>query len=193
LAWNQHKPTFCFLPTAAVLGATVKQLRRMQEPRESQQIVKLVVGEAFQGKWLVKNVRLVSHRWEDSATPDETGAQLAAIKAHLLDHQMYLLYSRTRCTSGWSSTMLEARRRVQGEEHPHTLGSMSGLASALSCAGRHAEAVEMHRTTLEARRRVQGEEHPDTQRSKHDLARALNRLVQHAEAAEMHLTAVYNY
>ena len=64
----------------------------MQEPRESQQIVKLVVGEAFQGKWLVKNVRLVSHRWEDSATPDETGAQLAAIKAHLLDHQMYLLY-----------------------------------------------------------------------------------------------------
>ena len=92
--WNPHTPTFCCLPSAAVLGVTVKQLRRMQEPRESQQIVKLVVGEAFQGKWSrtsgspygVKNVRLVSHRWEDSATPDETGAQLAAIQAHLRAH-----------------------------------------------------------------------------------------------------------
>ena len=26
------------------------------------------------------------HRWEDWATPDETGAQLAALKAHLLAH-----------------------------------------------------------------------------------------------------------
>ena len=64
-----HAHLYC-LPSAAVLGATVKQLRRMQELRDSQLLEKMAVdpNEAFQGKGLVKNVLLVSHRWEDLAT-----------------------------------------------------------------------------------------------------------------------------
>ena len=56
--WNPHTPTFYCLPSAAVLGATVRQLRRMQELRDSQLLEKMAVGpnEAFQGKGLVKNV-----------------------------------------------------------------------------------------------------------------------------------------
>ena len=86
--WNPHTPTFYCLPSAAVLGATVKQLRRMQELRDSQLLEKMAVdpNEAFQGKGLVQNVLFVSYRWEDLATPDETGAQLAAIQAHLRAH-----------------------------------------------------------------------------------------------------------
>ena len=88
LAWNPHKPTFYFLPRAAVLDATAKQLKRMQEMRDSKLLEKMAVdlNEAFQGKGLIENVLFVSHRWEDPATPDETGAQLAALKAHLLAH-----------------------------------------------------------------------------------------------------------
>jgi hypothetical protein len=87
-AWNSHKPTFYFSPRAAVLGATTTQLKRMQELRDSQQLVKMAVdlNEAFQGKGLIQNILFVSHRWEDAATPDETGAQLAALKAHLRAH-----------------------------------------------------------------------------------------------------------
>jgi len=88
LAWNPHKPTFYFLSRTAVLDAAAKQLRRMQELRDSQQLVKLEINlnEAFQGKGLIQNVLFISHRWEDAATPDETGAQLAALKAHLMAH-----------------------------------------------------------------------------------------------------------
>jgi hypothetical protein len=87
-AWSPHKPTFYFLSRAAVLSATATQLKRMQELRDSKLLEKMAVdlNEAFQGKGLVQNVLFVSHRWEDSATPDETGAQLAALKAHLMAH-----------------------------------------------------------------------------------------------------------
>ena len=88
MAWNPHKPAFYFLPCATVLGASAKQLGRMQELRDSQQLVKLDIdlSEAFQGKGRIQNILFVSHRWEDSVTPDETGAQLAALKAHLRAH-----------------------------------------------------------------------------------------------------------
>jgi hypothetical protein len=86
--WNPQKPAFYFLPRAAVLGARTKQLGRMQELRDSLQLVKLAIdlNEAFQGKGLIENILFVSHRWEDWATPDETGAQLAALQAHLRAH-----------------------------------------------------------------------------------------------------------
>ncbi len=71
-----------------MLSATTKQLRRMQELRDSQQLVKLGIdlNEAFHAKGLIQNVLVVSHRWEDPATPDETGAQLAALQAHMKAH-----------------------------------------------------------------------------------------------------------
>jgi len=86
--WIPHKPAFYFLPRAAVLGAGTKQLGRMQELRDSRQLVRLAIdlNEAFQGKGLIENILFVSHRWEDSMTPDETGAQLAALQAHLRAH-----------------------------------------------------------------------------------------------------------
>jgi hypothetical protein len=87
-AWDPLKPGFYFLTRAAVLDLTATQLQRMQEMRDSKLLVKVLIdlNDAFQGKGLIESVLFVSHRWEDPATPDETGAQLAAIKAHLLAH-----------------------------------------------------------------------------------------------------------
>ena len=54
-AWDPHKPAFYFVPAAVVLRASVKhrvkQLPRMQELRDSHELVKLVVDleDAFQG------------------------------------------------------------------------------------------------------------------------------------------------
>ena len=87
-AWNPLKPGFYFLTRAAVLDLTTTQLQRMQEMRDSNLLKKVLIdmNDAFQGKGLIQNVLFVSHRWENPATPDETGAQLAAIKAHLEAH-----------------------------------------------------------------------------------------------------------
>ena len=41
-------------------------------------------------------------------------------------------------------SVLEASKRVLGDEHPDTLTSMNGLASALTRAGQHAEAAAMY-------------------------------------------------
>ena len=86
--WDPHKPAFYFLPREVVLQASTKQLGRMQELRDSHELVKLVIDlkDAFQGKGLVQSILFVSHRWEDFARPDETGAQLAALQAHLRAH-----------------------------------------------------------------------------------------------------------
>ena len=87
-AWDPHKPAFYFLPAAVVKRASVKQLSRMQELRDSHELVKLDVDlkDAFQGKGLIQSILFVSHRWEDFAMPDGTGAQLAALQEHLRAH-----------------------------------------------------------------------------------------------------------
>jgi len=58
--------------------------------------------------------------------------------------------------------VLEARRRVLGEEHPGTIRAMANLAVTYWNQGRWKEAKELEVEVLEARRRVLGEEHPDT-------------------------------
>ena len=87
-AWDPLKPRFYFLTRAAVLDLSATQLQRMQEMRDSDLLVKVLIdlNDAFQGKGLIESVLFVSHRWEDPATPDETGAQLAALKKHLQAH-----------------------------------------------------------------------------------------------------------
>ena len=58
--------------------------------------------------------------------------------------------------------VLGVQRRVLGPEHPHTLKTMSNLATSLRDQGKRAEAEPMFRELLDVRRRVLGPEHPDT-------------------------------
>ena len=87
-AWDPHKPAFYFLTREVVLQASTKQLGRMQELRDSHELLRLNIDlkDAFQGKGLIQRILFVSHRWEDFARPDETGAQLAALQEHLRAH-----------------------------------------------------------------------------------------------------------
>ena len=56
---------------------------------------------------------------------------------------------------------LARRRRVQGDDHPHTLSSANNLASDLRNLGEHQAARELDADTL-TRHRVLGDDHPDT-------------------------------
>ena len=66
--------------------------------------------------------------------------------------------------------VFDVQRRVLGPEHPHTLTTMSNLATSLRDQGKHAEAEQMFRELLDVRGRVLGPEHPDTLATVSNLA-----------------------
>jgi tetratricopeptide (TPR) repeat protein len=57
---------------------------------------------------------------------------------------------------------LPLSRKVNGPEHPYTLGAMTNLAISLGAAGRLVEAIELHQKSLALMRKVNGPAHPDT-------------------------------
>ncbi|KAF1828794.1 hypothetical protein BDW02DRAFT_204722 [Decorospora gaudefroyi] len=65
---------------------------------------------------------------------------------------------------------LQTRKRVLGDEHPHTLSSIGNLASTYGNQGRWKEAEELEVQVMEARKRVLGNEHPHTLTSIDNLA-----------------------
>jgi DnaJ-domain-containing protein 1 len=69
--------------------------------------------------------------------------------------------------------VLQALRRVLGEEHPDTLTSMNNLAATLRDQGELPGARALQEQVLQARRRMLGEEHPDTLVSMNNLAETL--------------------
>jgi tetratricopeptide (TPR) repeat protein len=79
-------------------------------------------------------------------------------------------------------TVLEARRRTLGPEHPDTLESMELLAIALRHLGRAGEAESLQRQELAAKERVLGPRHPETAICRYNLACTLVALGRRDEA-----------
>ena len=69
--------------------------------------------------------------------------------------------------------MLEARARLLGKEHPHTLAAMSNLAGTLYAQRDLAGGRKLQEPVLEARARLLGKEYPDTLRAMNDLTQTL--------------------
>lgn len=76
--------------------------------------------------------------------------------------------------------------KLYGPEHPNTLSSRTGLASALSAQGKVAEAERECRAVLALQERVLGTEHPDTLASRNNLAVTLWEQGKTAEAEQEH-------
>ncbi|KAF1357717.1 kinesin light chain 3 [Lizonia empirigonia] len=81
--------------------------------------------------------------------------------------------------------VMEARKRVLGDEHPDTLSSMANLAATYRNQGRWAEAEELDVQVMEARKRVLGDEHPHTLSSMANLAATYRNQGRWAEAEEL--------
>jgi hypothetical protein len=73
---------------------------------------------------------------------------------------------------------LARRRRVLGEDHPHTLLSANNLAIALRELGEVHAARDLDQDTLARRRRVLGPDHPYTLLSASSLAADLRLLAE---------------
>jgi tetratricopeptide (TPR) repeat protein len=89
-----------------------------------------------------------------------------------------------------TETVVEARKRTLGEEHPDTLGSMHALALIYSEVGRRQEALQLTETIVAARKRTLGEEHPDTLSSMHALALRYSEVGRWQEAPQLTETVV---
>ncbi|MET3422681.1 tetratricopeptide (TPR) repeat protein [Actinoplanes tereljensis] len=80
------------------------------------------------------------------------------------------------------TTLISARERALGADHPDTLNSRSNVAFAYWLAGRFDEAIMLHTAVLADRKRVQEPNHPDTLVSRHGLAAAYQSAGQLEEA-----------
>ncbi|KAJ7635349.1 hypothetical protein FB45DRAFT_1143572 [Roridomyces roridus] len=58
--------------------------------------------------------------------------------------------------------VLEKRKKLLGEEHPHTLSAMGNLANTHKRLGEFNDALLLEVLVLEKRKKLLGEEHPDT-------------------------------
>jgi tetratricopeptide (TPR) repeat protein len=66
--------------------------------------------------------------------------------------------------------VMEFRKKVLGDEHPHTLGSMNNLAALFDSQGKYEAAEPLYVETLRLSKKVLGDEHPDTLTSMNNLA-----------------------
>ena len=81
--------------------------------------------------------------------------------------------------------IMEARKRMLGEEDPATIGAMNNVAVVLSGLGRHQEALDLQGKVVELFKRKYGEPHPDTIKAMGFLAQLLNELDRPQEALEL--------
>jgi tetratricopeptide (TPR) repeat protein len=79
-------------------------------------------------------------------------------------------------------SVLAARTRLLGAEHPDTLRTAHDLADTLYAQGDYAGARARYEAVLAARTRLLGAEHPDTLHAAHDLAGTLYAQGDYAEA-----------
>lgn len=86
--------------------------------------------------------------------------------------------------------VINAWKKVLGEEHPDTLTSIANLASTYRNQGRWKEAEELQLQVLETGIRVLGAEHPDTLSSIHNLALTYYNRGRWKEAEELNMQVI---
>jgi tetratricopeptide (TPR) repeat protein len=78
--------------------------------------------------------------------------------------------------------VMEFRKKVLGDEHPDTLGSMNNLAFLFGSQGKYEAAEPLFKETLRLRKKVLGDEHPDILTSINNLAILFNSQGKYAAA-----------
>ncbi len=78
----------------------------------------------------------------------------------------------------------DRRRRVLGDDHPHTLATATNLAADLRQLGEYEQARSLDRDTLTRRRRALGDDHPDILGTAASLADDLNHLPARDQTAQ---------
>lgn len=86
--------------------------------------------------------------------------------------------------------VIEMRKRILGDKHPHTLLAMANLALTFWNQGRWKEAEALEIVVMEIRRQVLGERHPDTLSAMVNLASTFWNQGQWKEADELEMQVI---
>ncbi len=86
--------------------------------------------------------------------------------------------------SGSAIRSCALRKAKLGPDHPETLRSMAGVATARASLGHYGDAIALFEQTLALQRAKLGDDHPDTFRAMHDLAATIA-LGRHGEALKL--------
>jgi len=159
----------------------------IDHPYYIQSIVDVAQSHINLGEWTAAQQLLENALKHSENTQGHTTQSLAATSIRGI-------LAVTLCNQGqWKEAealqvqIMQTRKRVLGQQHPDTLGSMNNLALTYWNQGRLKEAEELLMQVMETNSRVLGQEHPETLTSRSNLAevyRAQGRL-QEAEQLEV--------
>ena len=169
----------------AVTRAELGEEAQVWQERVVEGMAAVMPDDALQYEHWPAARRLFSHvqALVDGGTPleNEAGASMLQGAGGFAKSQGWY-----RLSANFRQTSLGVRRRVLGEEHPDTLGSMNNLATTLHALDDFEGARDLHQQTLDACRRVLGEEHPDTLASMNNLAATLSVLGDFEGSLDLH-------
>jgi tetratricopeptide (TPR) repeat protein len=86
--------------------------------------------------------------------------------------------------------VIEGRKQVLGDDHPHTLHALGNLASIYCKLREFHKAKELEFVVLEKRKQVLGDDHPDTLHALNNLASTYNNLREFHKAEELEVVVV---
>jgi tetratricopeptide (TPR) repeat protein len=134
--------------------------------------------EAVEAHWMVQALRAAQRQ------TGEVQKEYTTLPA--LDHEAQALEARGRYREAQPvrQKALDIRRKVLGEQHPHTAFSYNSVAATLAAQGLYREADEGYRKALDIYRTVLGEEHPDTATGYNNVAGNLDKQGHHRAAEE---------
>src|SRR5438477_460051 len=139
------------------------------------------------------------------AVNDDYSAEAYAFRRSLLPHidesrtdamnhdiadklqKVYFEAQRLRAAEEMQRLVMEARRKMLGDDHPETLTSMSNLSCTYTYQGRWKESEGLDLQIIAARRRLLGFDHPDTLTSMSKLAYTYRNQGRLKEAEELGL------
>ena len=87
--------------------------------------------------------------------------------------------------------VLNARKKILGEDHPETILAMENLASTYSNLGKYTEAEKAQIQVLDAKNKIVGEEHPDTLIAMGGLASIYSHQGKYTKAEELEIQVLY--
>jgi len=123
------------------------------------------------GDWHVTDARMALEQVRLSAGLDQSERKELR-RSYALNYRVFELWSlgKSREALPFAEEALAIRRRLCGDNHPITAGSLLNLAAQHEANGDYARAEPLCREALEIRRHVLGDEHPDYATSLNNLA-----------------------
>ncbi|KAJ7678366.1 P-loop containing nucleoside triphosphate hydrolase protein [Mycena rosella] len=131
----------------------------------------------------VASLQFVAH--VDSLLQGETAAAIEAIDFGFECIYIYNWAGQDKKAEALALAVLQRRRTIFGEGHPHTLIAMGNLAMTYHQLGRLQEAEALQNVVFEKQNTIFGEDHPDTLIAMGDLANTYYQLGRVKEAEEL--------